>query len=116
MEKTGQRVSHVTVHNERHRQDLKPLHVIAKPLKTNTHIEDRKWLANFVADWTEEDFLHTPPSDEFYIYVIRKANYQNDRIWAKNIEDISIIERYGEMVQNAECIGIFIMFTAEKLL
>ncbi|CAF4138404.1 unnamed protein product, partial [Rotaria sp. Silwood2] len=116
LEKTKQRVSHVTIYNERHRQGLKPFHVIAKPLKTNTHIEDRKWLANFVADWTEEDFLHIAPSDEFYIYVVRKPNHQNDRIWAKSIEDISSDERYREMVYNATCIGIFIMFTAKKLL
>jgi len=34
----------------------------------------------FVDDWTEEDFLHVAPSDEFYIYVVRKPNHQNDRI------------------------------------
>jgi len=106
----------MTVHHERHRQGLKPFHVISKPLKTNTHIEDRKWLANFVTDWTEEDFLHMAPSDEFYIYVIRKPNYQNDRIWARSIEDISDDERYREMVQDARCIGLFVMFTAKKLL
>jgi len=116
LEKTKQRVSYVTVHRERHRQGLKPFHVIAKPLKTSTHIEDRKWLANFVANWTEEDFMQIAPSDEFYIYVIRKPNHQNDRIWAKDVEDISADERYREMVQNARCIGIFLMFTAKKLL
>ncbi|CAF4830585.1 unnamed protein product, partial [Rotaria sp. Silwood2] len=116
LEKTKQRVSYVTVHRERHRQGLKPFHVIAKPLKTSTHNEDRKWLANFVANWTEEDFMHIAPSDEFYIYVIRKPNHQNDRIWAKDVEDISTDERYREMVQGARCIGIFLMFTAKKLL
>lgn len=63
--------------------------MISKPSKTNTHIEDRKWLANFVANWTEEDFLHITPSDEFYICVIREPNPQNDRIWAKNISTTS---------------------------
>jgi transposase len=116
LEKTRQRVSYETVRRERYRQGLKPFHVIAKPLKTNTHVEDRKWLADFVADWTEEDFLHIAPSDEFYVYVIRKPNHQNDRIWAKNIEDISNDERYREMVQDTKCIGIFVMFTAKKLL
>ena len=65
----------MTVHHECHRQGLKPFHGIAKPLKTNTHIEDRKWLANFVADWTEEDFLHVASSNEFYIYVVRKPDH-----------------------------------------
>ena len=116
LEKTRQKVSYSTVRRERLRQGLKPFHAISKPLKTNTRVEDRKWLANFVADWTEEDFLHIAPSDEFYVYVIRKSNHQNDRIWAKSVEDISNDERYREMVQNARCIGIFVMFTAKKLL
>lgn len=116
LEKTGQRVSYSTVRRERHRQGLTPFHVISKSLKTITHVEDRVWLANFVADWTEEDFLHMVPSDEFCIYVIRKPNHQNDRIWAKAVEDIDNDERYREMVQNAKCIGIFVMFTAKKLL
>jgi hypothetical protein len=80
LEKTRQQVSHMTVHRDRYRQGLKPLHVIAKPLKTKTHVEDRKWLGNFVDNWTEEDFLNIAPSDEFYIYVVRKSNHQNDRI------------------------------------
>jgi hypothetical protein len=64
LEKRGKRVSHMTIYNERYRQGLKPFHVIAKPLKTNTHIEDRKWLAKFVDDWTEEDFMNMAPSNE----------------------------------------------------
>ncbi len=75
-------------------------------------MEDRKWLANFVGDWTEEDFLNIAPPNEIYIYVIGKPNHQNDRIWAKSIEDISADERYREMVRDATCIGIFVMFTA----
>jgi hypothetical protein len=114
--KTRQQVSHMTVNRERHRQGLKPFHVIAKLLKTSTHIEDRKWLANYVADWIEEDFLHVAPSDEFFIYAVRKPNHQNDRICAKSIEDINDDERYREIVQGTRCIGIFIMFTAKKLL
>ncbi|CAF1483663.1 unnamed protein product [Adineta ricciae] len=116
LEKTGQKVSYSTARRERQRQGLKPFHVILKPLKTVTHVEDREWLANFVTGWTEEDFLHMAASDEFYIYVIRKPNHQNDRIWAKSVEDTTDDERYCEMVQNAKCIGIFVMFTAKKLL
>lgn len=93
-----QRVSYVTVHRERHRLGLKPFHVIAKPLKTSAHIEDREWLANFVANWTEEDFMQIASSDEFDIYIIREPNHQNDRIWAEDVEDISADERYCEMV------------------
>ena len=34
----------------------------------------------------------------------------------KNIEDISTNEKYREMVPNARCIGIFVIFTIKKLL
>jgi hypothetical protein len=57
--------------------------------------------------------LHLAPSDEFFVYAIRKSNFQNERIWAK---DIAENERYRKIVRNPACIGIFIMFTAKKLL
>jgi hypothetical protein len=66
-------------------------------------------------DWTEEDFLHLAPSDEFYVWTVRKPNYQNDRIWAKSVEDIEDDERYREIGKNQACIGIFIIFTAKKM-
>jgi hypothetical protein len=69
-----------------------------------------------VADWSEEDFLNIAASDEFFVYAIRRPNYQNDRIWAKSIEDIEADERYQEIVRYPTCIGIFVMFTARKML
>jgi hypothetical protein len=101
-----------TIDNYRHREGLKPFHVIPKPLKTETHISDRLWFCDWLRDWSREDFLHLAPSDEFYVWTIRRPNYQNDRIWAQSIEDD---ERYREMVKNQACIGIFIIFTAKKL-
>jgi hypothetical protein len=89
--------------------------VIPKPLKTETHISDRLWLCDWLKDWNEEDFLHLAPSDEFYVWVVRRPNYQNDRIWAKSIDDVEEDERYREMVKNQVCIGIFVIFTAKKL-
>ncbi|CAF1307305.1 unnamed protein product [Adineta ricciae] len=87
-----------------------------KPLKTETNISDRLWLCDWLKNWTQEDFLHLAPADEFYVWSVRKPNYQNDRIWAKSIKDIEEHERYREMVKNQACIGIFILFTAKKLL
>ena len=49
------------------REELKPFHVIPKPLKTETHISDRLWLCDRLKAWTEKDFLHLAPSDEFYV-------------------------------------------------
>jgi len=115
-QKREKRVSHVTIGRYRNRDGQKPFHVIAKPLKTKTHIEDRLWLSDWLSEWDEEDFLHLAPSDEFFVYAIRKPNFQNDRIWAKDVGDIAEDERYREIVRNPSCIGIFVMFTAKKLL
>ena len=56
-----------TINNYRHRKGLKPFHVIPKPLKSQTHISDRLWMWDWLKDWTEEDFLHLAPSDEFFV-------------------------------------------------
>jgi len=116
LQKRGKRVDQSTISRYRTREGLKPFHVVARPLKTQTHIEDRLWFCDWLSDWTEEDFLHLAPSDEFFVYAVRKPNFQNDRIWAKDVDDIAEDERYREIVRNPTCIGIFICFTAKKLL
>jgi hypothetical protein len=70
------------------------------------------WLKN----WTQEDFLHLASTDEFFVWSVRKPNQQNDRVWARCVEDIEKDRRYREMVKNQACIGIFVIFTAKKLL
>jgi hypothetical protein len=112
----GKRVSHVTIGHYRRREGLKPFHVISRPLKTKTHIEDRLWLCDWLSEWTEEDFLHLAPSDEFFVYAIRKPNSQNDLVWAMDVDDIAEDERYRAIVRYPTCIGIFVIFTAKKLL
>ncbi|CAF3799088.1 unnamed protein product [Rotaria sp. Silwood1] len=114
-EKQKEYVTRRTINNDRHREGLKPFHVIPKPLKSETHISDRLWLCDWLKDWIEEDFLHLAPSDEFYVWVVRRLNYQNDRIWAKSVNDIEEDERYRKMVKNQPCIGIFVIFTAKRL-
>ena len=79
-------------------------------------MQDRLWLCDWLSEWTEEDFLHLAPSDEVFIYSMCKPNYQNDRVWAKNKDDIADDERYHELVRNPSCIGIFVIFTAKKLM
>jgi hypothetical protein len=39
-----------TVDNYRHRKGLKPYHVTAKPLRTETHISDRLWFCDWLRD------------------------------------------------------------------
>ncbi|CAF3900949.1 unnamed protein product [Rotaria sp. Silwood2] len=76
---------------------------------------NRHWVAKKGHHWTEEDFLHLAPSDEFFVWVVRRPNYQNDRIWAISVDDIEEDEHYREMIKNQACIGIFVIFTAKRL-
>ncbi|CAF4494636.1 unnamed protein product, partial [Rotaria sp. Silwood2] len=71
----------------------------------------RHWVAKKV----HQDFHHLAPSDEYFVWVVRRPNYQNDRIWAKTVDDTEEDERYCEMIKNQECIGIFVICTAKRL-
>jgi hypothetical protein len=73
------------------------------------------WLCDGLKDCIQQDFLHLAPSDEFYVCAVRRPDYQTDRVWAKSIEDIGDDERYRDMAKNQVCIGIFVIFTANKL-
>jgi hypothetical protein len=116
LEKRGKTVSFMTIYRYRVNLGLKPFHVISKPLKTKTQIEDRLWLCEWLSEWDASDFIHLAPSDEFFVWCVQKPNHMNDRIWAKSVEDIEESERYRELVRNQACIGIFVLFTAKKLL
>jgi hypothetical protein len=109
-------VDHTTIWRNRRAVGEKPFHVISKPLKSETHKADRLWLAERVQEFDELDFRHFAFSDEFFVYAIRKANSKNDIVWALNPEDIPERERYRETVRKPVCIGIFIMFTALKMM
>lgn len=116
LQQNGEKVSEATVRRFRKEQEsLHPFHVIAKPLKTETNIADRIWLCKMLSEWDDADFMHLAPSDEFYVWSVRRPNHQNDRVWAKSIDDIPTHERYREMVAHPVCVGIFVLFTAKRL-
>ncbi|CAF1671499.1 unnamed protein product [Adineta ricciae] len=115
-EKHGEYLTPRTISDYRHREGLKPFHVISKRLKTETHILDRLWLCDWLKDWVKEDFLHLAPSDGCYVWTVLRPNYQNDRIWPRSIEDIAQDDRYREMVRHQAYIGIFVMFTCKRLI
>ena len=60
--------------------------------------------------------MHLAPADDFYVWTVRRPNYQNDRVWSFSVEDIESDERYQDMCAKPNCIGIFICFTAVKLM
>lgn len=115
-EKRGEVVSPSTVQRYRIKQGLKAFHVIPKPMKSLTSVENRIWFCNYLRRWDEHDFMHLAPADEFYIWTVRRPNYQNDRIWALSLEDIENDERYQDVCAKPNCIGVFICFTAVKLM
>ena len=45
-EKQNEYVTRRTINNYRHREGLKPFHVIPKPLKAETHMSDRLWMCD----------------------------------------------------------------------
>ena len=105
-----------TIHNYMKSIKLKPFHVIPKPLKTQRHRDDRLWFCEYLADWGEEDFLHVVCSDEFYVYLHRKPNCRNDIVWATNIDEIPDHERYRLTVKHPQCLGIFVCFSARRMI
>jgi transposase len=115
-ERCGEVVSRSTIQRYRVKQGLKAFHVISKPMKSATNIEDRLCFCDYFRHWSESDFMHLAPSDEFFVWTVRRPNYQNDRIWSLSSEDIPDNERYQELPTKPSCIGIFICFTAVKLI
>ena len=114
--KRGKKRSQMAIHRFVRKSGRRPFHSISKPLKTDLNRENRLFLADFVKDYDEGDFLNFAFSDEFFIYAIRKPNHQNDRVWALDVGEIEDSERYRSVVKNPTCIGLFLMFTAKRLL
>ena len=56
------------------------------------------------------------PSDEFYIYEERRQNFQNDLIWALCVEDIPEDLKIRGLSKHPKCVGMFLLFTAKRLL
>ncbi|CAG0878629.1 unnamed protein product [Darwinula stevensoni] len=98
------------------RRSLKPWHELAKPQMTALNVEDQLWFADFLSEWDQESFLHLAASDKFFVYVTRKPNSQNNRIWSKTPEDIPDEEHYQELLKTPNCMGTFVLFTARHLM
>lgn len=116
LEKRGESVSPSTIQRFRVRQGLKAFHVIPKPMKSVTNIENRLWFCDYLGEWDENDFKNLAPADEFFIWTIRQPNYQNDRVWSLSFEDIEKDERFQDICAKSSCIEVFICFTAVKLM
>ena len=86
-------------------------------MKSPTSVENHVRFCNYLRrHWDEHDFMHLAPADELYIWTVRRPNYQNDRIWVLSLEDIESDERFQDVCAKPNCIGVFICFTAIKLM
>ena len=112
----GPSPSRRTVQRYMQLQEMKPFHVIKKPFKNPQQRENRIWFCEFLRLWTVDDFIHVVCSDELFIYVSRRPNHQNDRLWATSIDLIEEHERYRQVSAHAICIGIFVCFSAKKMM
>ncbi len=86
------------------------------PLISTANVEHILWFVNYLSEWDIEDIMHLAPSDEFFIYESRRSNYQNDWIWAIDIDDIPENVKVRQSSKHHACIGIFLLFTEKKML
>ena len=116
LEKTREKKhSYGTVYNFLRAEKARAFHIVSKPKISAKSAENRLHFCDFLRDWDENDFMHLAPSDEFFVYAERKANFQNDRIWAYSLEDIALEDRIRGKSKYPTCIGIFIIFTARRM-
>ena len=57
-----------TIHRFIRKSGYRPFHVVSKPLKTNLNRDNRLFLAEFVKDYDEADFLNFAFSNEFFLF------------------------------------------------
>lgn len=112
----GKRRSTGAIFNFLHSIGAKPFHQIRGPKISAKNVEDRMWFCEFLEDWDEDDFLFLAPSDEFFIYEERRPNYQNDRVWALDNSDIPQELKIREVSKHPKCVGVFLLFTAKRLM
>ena len=97
-------------------EGAKSFHQSTVPKLSQKNVSDRLWFCDYLSEWDTDDFLFLAPSDEFFIYESRKTNHQNDRVWALNVNDIPAELKVREVGRSEKCIGVFLCFTAKRLM
>lgn len=109
-------VSHMTIWRELKRRSFHAYKLFRVPFLTEMNIGHRLLLSEWVLrTWDREDCLRLRPSDEFFLWSIRRPNNQNDRIWARTREEIVDLLATPQLAHPA-CIGVFLMFSANGLI
>ena len=52
----------------------------------------------------------------FFVYVTRRLNFQNDRVWSSTPDEILNEEGHRKLIKNLECAGVFVLFTARRMM
>ena len=96
------------------RQGFKTWHEIPEPCKTNwiLKIGFGLWIswesgtkaASSIWQWAMN-----------FSFIIRRPNFQNDRIWLLTPDEIPDEERHHELIKSPECVGVFVLFTARQM-
>ena len=108
--------SYGTIYRFLKEEKTRAFHIVTKPKISERSASNRLSFCDLLRDWTEDDFMFLAPSDEFFIYAERKANHQNDRIWAYSLDDIPYEEKVVGKSKYPACIGVFICFTAKAMI
>ncbi|CAF1445209.1 unnamed protein product [Adineta ricciae] len=91
------------------REGLKPFHVIAKPLKTETHISNRLWLCDCdeenVIDPDEVTFVHDKApcmraNKTQHLLQDNNVKFWGNGIWPGNLPDLNVAERIGSIMKD----------------
>ena len=111
----GTSVSQSTVNRAlRNSLGCKPFRRIRRAWLSETNIQHRLELCESLDEWKESDCMHLAPSDEFFLYAMRKPNQKNDIIWAENREDVWDLLVAPE-TRHPVCVGVFLCFTSKGL-
>lgn len=111
----GTPVSHMTVLRTLRELGCKPFRRIRRCWLSELNIEHRQDICAHLKDWNENDCLHLAPCDEFFVYSLRKPNSKNDVVWGETRSDVWDLLMAPE-TRSAECVGVFILFTAKSLM
>lgn len=79
-------------------------------------MNDNLWFVDYIIEWDKDTFLHLTVSDGFFIYLTRKPNSHNNRIWSVTPDEIPDEEHYQELLNSTDCVGVFVLLTSCRLM
>lgn len=97
------------------REELKPFKYMRVPMLMPGDKHLRLDFKKSLEIWQPDDFLRVAPSDEFYVYSLRRPNSQNDRIWAHHRSDVAHLLTKPQL-HSPTCVGFYLCFTEKRMI